>query len=704
MFTVTSLTTQPTTESKGYELPPLMAMLARRIRLIVTVFLGVFLIMIAATLITPRMYTTTVTVIAGNPGGTTAPSGSSAIVSSLPILNALVMANGTQTPETYAALFQQTPVAQTVIDQLHLNITPTALLAHVSVVPVTNTSLLNLSVTWPNRDMSASIANAFATAVSERERQLITDQANSAIGFLSHEMPVARQQVQQTASALAQYQSSHHLADMTAQTSTVLATLASIDTQQNQEQLAAREAQAQLTTTQAQLRAIPPTITGSAALTENPGLAGLQTQLASVEVQLQDALHKYTNQHPVVIALRQQEADLKRGIAAQGGPNLSGSTVIPNPLYQQLQQQSAVESTALQSSNAAFAELARQRKALQPALASLPAEAARYGELDRASKSAQAVYSAVEQKYNEANIARTTALSDVTVTQPAVAEMAVVQPRLFLSGIISLIIALALALGVAAVAELFDNRIKDESHAERALGLPVLSSIPLVIGEGESIEELRSASGKSFLRLASSVHFAPHRISAIAITSNEAREGRSTVALNLALAFAELGERVLLVDATRQTLPSGDEGAGLYDILLGRSTLSDAVRPSRSALVDILPPGDSRSNVISALGGTAVRGLIAHARETYGYVVFDTPALHDNIEASLLLRSVESTIFVVKQGATDVSWARQTLDNVRGMRISTIVGMIVNGAKIDLHDRAIPAPKEPEKIQLPAAS
>ena len=150
--------------------------------------LGSLLALLMLTLlVTPKMYTSDASVIVGmgrQPSTGDAPT-------NLPILNALMIVSGIQSGETYAELMSEAPVASQVIAHLGLKTTDKALLSRVKIEPVNNTSIIRISATWSSREMSARIANAFATAFIEHERNLVATQAETALNFLSAEMPAA---------------------------------------------------------------------------------------------------------------------------------------------------------------------------------------------------------------------------------------------------------------------------------------------------------------------------------------------------------------------------------------------------------------------------------------------------------------------------------------------------------------------------------
>ena len=323
-----------------FEWSRLWSALQRRRRLFGLVALGSFLAIAAYTLLVPRSYTTHVKLIAGN-GNASANSASNANTS-LPLLNALLAATGVQTSETYAELFQENPVASQVITELQLPTTPANLLSHVKVQPIVNTTLLDLAVSWSNPEMSATIANAFAGAFVDHERALVGNQADEAIKTLNGQVPGAQAIAGKAEAALTQFQSRNDMADLQTQTQNTMNAAAALDAKISATEVDREQAAAQLASVATQLGHVGPTVAGQTTVAPNPVLGQLQQQLSQVTVQLQVAQQQYTDQHPTVIGLRRQQSELQREIAHTPATIVSQASTMPNPVFVQLDQQAAI--------------------------------------------------------------------------------------------------------------------------------------------------------------------------------------------------------------------------------------------------------------------------------------------------------------------------------------------------------------------------
>src|SRR5580698_3593622 len=413
--------------SEAHDLDRLLGAIRKRWRILLAIAAGFIVLAGLVTLLTPKTYTTSVRLLVGRPGSDIAPADND---TALPVLNALVLQSGAQSAETLAELAQQDDIASRVIQQLNLQTTPGGLLGRVSVKPIVNTSLLNLTVKWRDPNRSADIANAFANAFVDQERDFVRSEAVAALGFLSRELPNARSKMQSAQTRLAQFQSAHGYLDATAHEQDLGARMDSITQHIDQLTVDQNEATALLDSVNSQLATLSSTVDSAKDVAANPVSNDLRTKLSDVETQLSAAEQKYTPAHPTVIALRQQRAALLAELAGQPSAVVSQTTVAPNPLYQSLQSQASTYRARIQGDQGELRALTAQRKAYRPTMKALPQQAILFGSVQEEAKRAANVYNALQQKYNDALVAKSTAISDIIVVQSASADAATKSPNL----------------------------------------------------------------------------------------------------------------------------------------------------------------------------------------------------------------------------------------------------------------------------------
>jgi len=666
--------------------------LQRRRTLMAIVFAAVVLVIGMVTFLKPKSYTTEVRLIAGtaSSSGQSGPSDQN-----LPVLDALLSARGTQSPETYTELLHETPVAREVVSRLGLNITAYMLAAHVTIKPVTGTSIIGLGATWSDPQTSARIANTYANVFVDRERNLIAHQADSAIGFLQTQLPIAEQRLRTAQGALADYQTRNGIADLSQQTQAQLAQVAALDAKGSQADLDSHQAQAQLQSVTSQLATVPQTIEGEHSRTVNPVASTLDQQISTVRAQLDAARKQYTDEYPTVISLKGQLASLESESHKQAATVDANSTRIPNPVYEQLQQQAATLRAQISADGAQASTARSQRTAMDPIVRALPERTQRVGALTREAKAAEDVYNTLEKKYDDAMLSRTTALSDVTITQSADPDSAVVQPNYILNMAVAVIAGALLALGSAFVIEFFDDRFRTEEDVRERLGIPVLASIPALTAmthtgarTGTWIDALAY---ESYFELVTALRYSSTEAPrSIAITSPRQGDGKSTIALNVAISMAQLNARVLIIDAdlrrpTLHTKLGFANGKGLSDVLVGVCTLDAAVRESGHPGVLTLTSGTRSPNPVALLQGQAFDRLLLAAREKFDFVIIDAPALGPIIDGVILAMKADGAVLVVSATNTDGRAANNALDKLASVSAVNLIGVVLNHTKPEAH-------------------
>ena len=678
--------------------------LVRRRNVFLAILIAFPLLVTWCTLIIPRTYTTTAKLMTGPAGQPqTQPQ------TDLPVLNELLLGPGVQTAESYVELLQERPVAEGVIDELHLNITPSDFLKHIEAVPVINTSIITLKGTWSDPVTAANITNTTAKVFVDRERDLVAREAISVMTYIGEQLPKARADMEQAGQALAAFQSAHSIADITNQTQTQIQALAALDTKLSQAQTDAGQARAQLSSVQSVLRTTPQTLVGNKNVATNPVVDQLRSQLAQVDVQLKAAQSQYTDQYPAVVALKEQKQDLERRIDSLPQTVNSSNSVIPNPVYQQFRAEAGTLQGQIAADQALASGLGKQRATMESLIRSIPAQQLQYTELARRAKSTEDIYNALQQKYNEASVSKDAAISDVTLVSPATPTAYSVTPNLKLNLLVSIIIGLFLAFVGVALVEVFDASLKgDEREVEETYRLPVLATVPKISerrterlpsgvkalpSTNGSVEEpgeprvgwLRAMWIESFVRLVANLRYSTTKpLRTIAITSPSANDGKSIVALNAAIAMAEFQPRVLLVDtdlrrpSLHAALGIDDPRPGVTDVLVGRATLQSAVRATRHAGLDFLPSGTSSPNPSKLLQGEAFQELLREAAANYQLVIFDTPPMGAIYDAGILGARVDGSVIVVSQNQTNSHAVRRVIHEMSRMRSVNLLGLVLN--------------------------
>jgi succinoglycan biosynthesis transport protein ExoP len=683
----------PQDQSRENDFAKILTTLVRRRRTFFAIFAIFFIICLIYAFLFPKTYTTQVELIAGNSatngGGTN---------SDLPVLNALMAASGVQSVETYATLIQDKSVAAKVIKDLGLkHITAYDMLKyHVLVQPVTNTQIVTLQSTWSTKEMSANIANEFAKVLIEKQRGLIAGQSVVAMGYLEQQIPIAKAAMDKADAALATFESAHNIADMSAQTSATVGRFTDTATRIAQVQVDEQQAQAALGNVVGQIDANSRTMVGSTSVQQNPVVTQLQQQLEQVKVQLAYARKQYTEEHPTVIALEQQEGQLQKELSAQPPTYVQGNTIVPNPVSQSLEQQAAALRTQIASDAQQISALQNQQQQNQSSVGQLPSVTQRLANLERDAQLANGVYGTLRQHYDDSLVTKTLALSNVAVSEPANPAFAQEKPSWPLVVAIGLVLGLLLGVSGVFVIDFFDNTLKDENDVLRALPAPLLTNIPnLEASDRKSqarLPQLRALTIEAYLQLVTAIRFSSDRpLRTIAITSPAQGDGKTTVALSTAIAMAEMGPRVLLIDADMRR-PALHErlgianDRGLTNVVIGDATPHDVIVATRYANLDMMPAGAQAPNPVKLIQSARFDEIVAGLLDTYQTIIFDTSALMPVIDAAALSAKTDGVVLVVSAGHTDSNVAQRAVQRLQFATTANLLGIVMNRASSDRKD------------------
>lgn len=246
----------------------------------------------------------------------------------------------------------------------------------------------------------------------------------------------------------------------------------------------------------------------------------------------------------------------------------------------------------------------------------------------------------------------------VSVVTPSIAPVAPSVPRTKVNIALGLVVGLALGVGAALLRASLDTRVRSERDLNQITQAPVLGGIafdpdaskdPLV-----NASSTKSQRAESFRQLRTNLQFAhvSHKSKTVLVTSSLPGEGKSTTATNLAIAIAESGQSVALVDADlRRPMVAtylGLEGhAGLTTALIGQADVQDLMQPWGENELHVLTSGRIPPNPSELLGSVEMKQLILRLEQAFDSVVIDAAPLLPVTDAAVLAQQVGGVVLVV---------------------------------------------------------
>ncbi len=305
-------------------------------------------------------------------------------------------------------------------------------------------------------------------------------------------------------------------------------------------------------------------------------------------------------------------------------------------------------------------------------------------------EAAQRLTEMVQERYEEARLAAVSTVPDVRILDAARAPQ---RPTNAGMARIILVVAALGGLGVGLIGAIlldrFDPRVQYPEQVSQKLGLPILGTVPY-IRSGERRHDLRDTSQvvEAFRVIRLGITHAYGRAGpvVIAITSPAGEEGKSFVSANLALAFADLGRRTLVIDADVRRgrlheLLGGARKPGLTDYLAGHVGREQLVQPTVYEGLDRIGCGSRRRDGPELLQSPAMAALVASLRTSYDVIVVDTPPIGAGADALALGTLTGNVVIVLRTGSTDRELTLAKLDMLERLPVR-ILGAVLNAVPL----------------------
>jgi polysaccharide biosynthesis transport protein len=399
-----------------------------------------------------------------------------------------------------------------------------------------------------------------------------------------------------------------------------------------------------------------------------PDLSRVLGELSAADASLRALLTKYTDLHKEVIELKDQINTMK-------------TVTVPN------------------YARALVAQLKNEESKLEQRIAAsggdlkgIPMRSITEGRLQRDKASAEQLYGNLKNRYEEAKLAEISAIPDVSVldeAKPPTRPRGNQKSKIILMGIAG---SLALGIGLAVLLDRLDRRFRYPEQASQELGLSILGAIP-VVPRGRNgrpvpadklaqvVEAFRS------VRLNLSHTFEAPSTICFTISSPSPGDGKSLIAANLALSFAEAGYRTLLVDGDirrgelHRTFGT-DRRPGLLDYLISGGNIDTFLRPTTHGRLTLLPCGTRHQHGPELLGSARMAELITLLKGRYEVVIVDSPPLGAGIDPFVLGTHTGSMLLVLRSGETDRQMAEaklRILDRLPVRMLGAILNHIDSG-------------------------
>lgn len=545
-----------------------------------------------------------------------------------------------------------------------------AQLSAMTTVVLSRTSqLITVSVESSDRIMAATIANSIADTYIELDMEARYKMSHKATSWLNERLVALRENLDKSNAALQNYREQHNIVtakgvELGGTATTFGASLGDL--------AAARSERERAQINLDQVRRAKGAETTIAVIQKNPVVETAMALVNERERKFAEMSNRYGEQNP---KLQAAQVDLKQ---AKDNLRLKVADAVSQVEH---------EYEAARAKESAIAGSVSQAK---QAIQGASRKEVEVMALERDVANSRELYDLFLGQLKGASAIGDLQTVVARVVDPAIASDTPIKPnkKLILSS--AFVLSLLLGLAIAFALEFLDASVRSTEDAERKLGLPILGAVPTIDSKENHTAGLhyRDAPKSLFAESIKTVRTGillsgiDHPKKTLVVTSSVPGEGKSTVAINLAMAHAQT-KRVLLIDADMRrpsiakTLGLDNTHPGLSMLVLGMEKLENCVYKIEGSSLDVLTAGSIPPNPLELLLSERFQELVAGFAEKYDTIIIDSPPVQLVSDAVVLASMATGVVFVLRADATPFQLARRAIRNLQRGGAS-IFGVVLN--------------------------
>ena len=533
-----------------------------------------------------------------------------------------------------------------------------------TIEPIRNSRLIKLHVENTSPELAARIANSTVQAYIAMGLERKMEASSYAKTFLEDQIKQIKVKLEESERKLNRYAQEKQILTLDEKTSVVNQTYTEYAS-------ALSKAEQERIKVEALYNEIKKNPDNVAIVGENKTVQSYKEQKAKLEIEYQQNLRIYKPEFPKMQQIKAQIAEVEAQIKKEIG-SIAASV---QALYQSAQQQESLIRDKLGQTRKQV--LSTQDSSIDLNL------------LKREVDTNRQLYDGLLQRIKQLGVSGGVVTNNISVVDPAESSLFPYKPNIARNLMIGLAAGLFIGLCIVFVLEFIDDSIKFPDEVERILGLPLMGIIPRVNrkrGENKSValdvhSDPRSTLAEAYRSVRTALQFstpegAPKRL---VVTSTTRNEGKSTTALALAINFAQMGQRVLLIDgdmrnpSVHKLLEIPNE-YGLSNLLSSDSRGEKMIMKTAVPNLSVLTAGPVPPNPVDLLMGPKLL-LLLNVAATLGieYVIVDAPPLLGIADSIVLGNQLQNILFVVQASRTRKSHIKNALRRLR------LAGLIPRG-------------------------
>ena len=585
-----------------------------------------------------------------------------------------------------------------------------------------DTDIINLTVNAGSPFQAAFIANTIAAEFQVRNAEENRSEVSELKDFVQSRLDLKNKELEESENNVKAYQESEKVVGLDAETTELVNRVAEAESMLEQARVELQSNLELKRSLEDQLEERKQTLSKDLTEISTPYLNSLQQQLAqevadrtkfvtAIESEAQTTNKAFFESQ---IKIYDDKIDALKEKLQEEAKKISGSSMVKDPfqLSQELITKLLTVDAEVKAASAKIEALQNVVYDYNAKLQNLPEKVLELARLTRKRKVDEENFIFLTQKLEEIKIQEAGQSKNVRIIDKAIEPIFPVKPKKKLNLMLGALIGLGLGIGLAFLIEYFDNTIKSHEELER-MGFSILASIPQIqmekyekklerklekMGtiEGRKIEsrlithlDPKSPVSEAYRTLRTNLQFSKidRKLKTILVTSSGPKEGKSTTAANLAIALAQVGQKVVLVDADLRrpvvhSIFGMEKDEGVTNYLMGTVTYESVLNSTFHENLYVIPSGVLPPNPSELLASRPMETLIKKLQEDFDVIIFDSPPVIAVTDAAILSTKVDGTILVVNSGNTN----RDAL--IRGNTLlesvdAKLLGVLLNGVDIE---------------------
>lgn len=568
------------------------------------------------------------------------------------------------------------------------------LISNISASQIKNTALVMLKARSTMPEMAAKIANTLAQEYILYTLESLRESARGSKEFIESQIKIFGTELDSAEEKLRKYKQKSGVFLLSETAREIINSLAQFEVERekavvelNETESSIKKLESELTRDEASYgyykkMASFPTISNS------PLILKLKDQLKTLELQKEE----YQNDPLKLKEIEEQISQIEQEInktnkqIALAGPS-AGDPVFQSVITNIINSETKL--IALQSRIDALNQIIEQ---YNRRLKQLPEAEVILAQLERQKKANEEIYTMLLGKLEESKIAEAIQISQARIIDYAIIPDEPVEPKPKQNSILGLLLGVLIGLGGAFLLEYFNTSIRSSKEIEELMEISVLANIPMVKNKHPIdlpiINEPHSDIAEAYRILRTNILFsaATRSIKSLLVTSTVPQEGKTTTCINLGITFAQLGQKVIILDCDfrRPKLHNyfksfiRDNHNGLSDILINHIKLKDALIKSQFENLYFITSGKIPSNPAELLGSSRMLEIIDDLKNNFEFILLDAPPALGIADARVLGRICDGILVVVMTGKTDRNAVLEVKEELERAG-EKIIGFVLNG-------------------------